>query len=81
MKPKDNEANMQNANLGSNGTNRQYDQVHGNRSMQLPEISHEERISRMKDQIQKGARERTRLGLDTYEGRMKALGFSPINRN
>jgi hypothetical protein len=80
MNPKDNEANMQNANLGSNGTNRQYDQVHGNRSMQLLEISHEERIARMKVQIEKSMKERTRLGLDTHEGRMKALGFSPINR-
>lgn len=35
MKPSDNRANMQNANKGTNGTNRQYDQVHGNRGQQL----------------------------------------------
>lgn len=39
MKPKDNEANMKNANLGSNGINLQYDQVHGNRGTQLPELA------------------------------------------
>ena len=35
IKPKDNEANMKNANKGTNGLNRQYSQVHGNRSKQL----------------------------------------------
>lgn len=35
IKPADNEANMQNPNKGSSGTNRQYDQVHGNRSGQV----------------------------------------------
>lgn len=35
MKPSDNRSNMQNANKGTNGTNRQYDQVHGNRGQQL----------------------------------------------
>ena len=33
--PKDNQSNMQNANKGTNGVNRQYSQVHGNRSKQL----------------------------------------------
>lgn len=33
--PKNNTANMKNANKGIKGTNRQYDQVHGNRSQQL----------------------------------------------
>lgn len=81
MKPKDNEANMQNANLGSNGTNRQYDQAHGNRSMQLSEKSHEERISRLKDQIEKNMKERIRLGLNTSEGALKALGYTRITQS
>ena len=34
MKPADNKANQSNANKGSNGTNRQYDQVQGNRGKQ-----------------------------------------------
>ncbi|WP_185113720.1 hypothetical protein [Chryseobacterium sp. Leaf394] len=33
--PKNNAANMQNANRGSSGTNRQYDQNQGNRGKQL----------------------------------------------
>jgi len=33
--PKDNSSNQQNANKGTPGTNRQYDQVQGNRSKQL----------------------------------------------
>lgn len=32
--PQDNAANQSNANKGSNGTNRQYDQAQGNRSKQ-----------------------------------------------
>ena len=32
--PKDNSANQQNANKGSNGTNKQYDQAQGNRGKQ-----------------------------------------------
>lgn len=43
MKPEDNVANMSNANLGSLATNRQYDQVHGNRSKQLQEILKQQR--------------------------------------
>lgn len=35
IKPKDNEANMKNANKGTRGQNRQHSQVHGNRSKQL----------------------------------------------
>ncbi len=35
IKPQDNSANQQNANKGSNGTNRQYDQNQGNRGKQL----------------------------------------------
>ncbi|MCW7552642.1 alpha-amylase [Endozoicomonas gorgoniicola] len=35
IKPEDNAANMQNANRGSSGTNRQYDQNQGNRGKQL----------------------------------------------
>ena len=31
IKPEDNRANMQNANKGTSGTNRQYDQAQGNR--------------------------------------------------
>ncbi len=34
MKPTDNKANQGNANKGSKGTNRQYDQVQGNRGKQ-----------------------------------------------
>ncbi|WP_174236833.1 hypothetical protein [Stutzerimonas nosocomialis] len=33
--PADNSANQQNANKGSSGTNRQYDQAQGNRGKQL----------------------------------------------
>jgi len=33
--PANNSANMQNAKKGTSGTNRQYDQVHGNRGAQL----------------------------------------------
>lgn len=33
--PADNSANMPNPNKGTKGTNRQYDQVHGNRSKLL----------------------------------------------
>ncbi|MCC9597764.1 MULTISPECIES: hypothetical protein [unclassified Rubrivivax] len=35
MKPKDNASNMKNANRGTSGTNRQYDQAQGNRGKQL----------------------------------------------
>ena len=35
--PKDNSANMKNANKGSPGTNRQHDQNQGNRGKQLAE--------------------------------------------
>jgi len=35
--PKDNSANMPNANQGTPGTNRPYDQVQGNRGKQLSE--------------------------------------------
>jgi len=35
IKPADNDANMRNANKGTKGTNRQYDQVQGNRSKQI----------------------------------------------
>ncbi|WP_272698848.1 hypothetical protein [Desulfovibrio sp. Fe33] len=34
MKPADNKANQSNSNKGSKGTNRQYDQVQGNRGTQ-----------------------------------------------
>ncbi|WP_170308347.1 hypothetical protein [Parashewanella tropica] len=34
IKPQDNSSNMKNGNKGSSGTNRQYDQVHGNRGKQ-----------------------------------------------
>lgn len=33
--PRDNQANMQNANKGTSGTNKQYDQNQGNRGKQL----------------------------------------------
>jgi hypothetical protein len=33
--PKDNSSNMKNANKGTPGTNKQYDQVQGNRGKQL----------------------------------------------
>ena len=35
IKPADNQANMQNPNKGTAGTNRQYDQNQGNRGEQL----------------------------------------------
>jgi hypothetical protein len=35
MKPHDNSANIKNGNLGSPGTNRQYDKNQGNRGKQL----------------------------------------------
>lgn len=35
IKPADNAANMQNANKGTSGTNKQYDQSQGNRGKQL----------------------------------------------
>ena len=35
MKPADNAANMQNANKGTPGTNRQFDQNQGNRGRQI----------------------------------------------
>jgi hypothetical protein len=34
IKPQDNTANQQNANKGTSGTNRQYDQAQGNRGKQ-----------------------------------------------
>jgi len=35
INPKNNSANQQNANKGTNGVNKQYSQVHGNRGKQL----------------------------------------------
>ncbi|MGM0497923.1 MAG: hypothetical protein ACQESJ_08400 [Bacteroidota bacterium] len=35
IKPTDNTSNQKNANKGTDGTNKQYDQVHGNRSKQI----------------------------------------------
>lgn len=35
INPRDNQANQQNANRGTSGTNRQYDQAQGNRGKQL----------------------------------------------
>jgi len=35
IKPINNESNMKNANKGTDGTNRQYGKVHGNRGKQL----------------------------------------------
>lgn len=35
ISPANNSANQQNANRGTSGTNRQYDQVHGNRGGQM----------------------------------------------
>jgi len=35
ISPANNQSNMQNANKGSNGVNRQYSQVHGNRGTQM----------------------------------------------
>ena len=35
MKPQDNSSNMKNANKGSDGVNKQYSQVQGNKSKQL----------------------------------------------
>jgi hypothetical protein len=37
--PKDNSSNMQNANKGTSGTNRQYDQAQGNRGTQMNKTS------------------------------------------
>lgn len=39
IKPEDNEANQQNPNKGTKGTNRQHDQVQGNRSKQLLRVT------------------------------------------
>lgn len=39
IKPTDNSINMKNANKGTNGVNKQYSQVHGNRSKQLEQNS------------------------------------------
>jgi hypothetical protein len=36
--PKDNSANMRNANKGTVGTSKQYDQVQGNRGKQLGQV-------------------------------------------
>jgi hypothetical protein len=36
--PKDNSANMRNGNKGTPGTNKQYDQVQGNRGKQLAQV-------------------------------------------
>ncbi len=35
IKPSDNKSNQANPNKGSNGTNKQYSQVHGNRGKQM----------------------------------------------
>lgn len=35
MKPQDNQSNMQNSNKGTKGTNKQYDQVQGNKGTQI----------------------------------------------
>jgi hypothetical protein len=35
IKPVDNESNLPNANKGTSGTNRQYDQAQGNRGTQM----------------------------------------------
>jgi len=35
IKPEDNRANQQNANKGTSGTNKQYDQAQGNKGKQL----------------------------------------------
>lgn len=35
MKPQDNSSNMKNANKGTDGVNKQYSQVQGNKSKQL----------------------------------------------
>lgn len=37
IKPQDNDSNQKNPNKGIPGTNKQYDQVHGNRSKQIQE--------------------------------------------
>ncbi len=43
IKPEDNQANQQNPNKGTDGTNRQYSQVHGNRSKQLLSNNHQKK--------------------------------------
>lgn len=40
IKPADNEANQANANKGTPGTNRQYDQAQGNRGKQMDPKQH-----------------------------------------
>ncbi len=40
IKPEDNASNQTNSNEGSEGTNLQYDQVHGNRGKQLNPNQH-----------------------------------------
>lgn len=37
--PKDNSSNMDNANKGTSGTNKQYDQAQGNRGKQMAEAN------------------------------------------
>jgi hypothetical protein len=41
IKPKNNQANMNNSNKGSTGTNKQNSQVHGNRSKQFQQSNNE----------------------------------------
>lgn len=43
IKPQDNKANMPNANKGTAGTNRQHDQVHGNRGKQINPNQHQQK--------------------------------------
>lgn len=43
--PQDNSSNMSNANKGTSGTNKQYDQVQGNRGKQMAESNKEGRGS------------------------------------
>jgi hypothetical protein len=65
MHPKDNEANMGNANLGMSGTNPQYDQVHGNRSKQLEEAK----------------KKYAGQDVHTSESRMKLMGMTPLGES
>lgn len=46
MKPQDNASNIKNANVGTAGTNRQYDQNQGNRGKQLSPAPNDANVGR-----------------------------------
>jgi hypothetical protein len=54
--PKDNSANIGNANKGTSGTNRQYDQAQGNRGKQLAESQNSTPAVKHQDTTKGGAK-------------------------